>query len=400
MNRIVEHIAKGIAIVGVTGIGEGGDQADGAAVGVTANVDAAGVEAVVADIRSAAADDPFLHGHEGHYRFKGGAGRITRHNGAVEQGGEAVGHQSGKVAGALAAYEQGRVVAGTADQTEDFSGGGFYGDYAAAFVLHEQLAIGLQVYVERQGNIFAGNCCGVEASSAHGPFFAAVHVYEDVARAFLATKKMFVAAFYAADAGVVAQAVIRIVFKVVFVGLGHITKNVGGQGVFVLANRTALGKKTFKQVELLLQYGVLLGRQLLVEYGRFEAGNFPAAKVVADFLKEVADLFQGQTQGLTEGQGIERCYFAGYDHEVVNRLVGHQKLAVAIVDESPGGILSELALGVALGIKLIGRVDHLQHKEADDVDQSDEHKGDVDDYGSVAVSHVLSVFIKFFFVDC
>src|SRR5690554_2440104 len=206
MNRIVEHIAKGIAIVGVTGIGEGGDQADGAAVVVTANVDAAGVEAVVADMRSAAADDPFLHGHEGHYRFKGGAERIARHDGPVKQGGEAVGHQSRKVAGTLAAYEQGRVVAGTADQTEDFSGGGLYGHHAAAFVLHEQFAVGLQVYVERQGNIFAGNCCGVETPSAHGPFFAAVHVYEDVARAFLATKKVFVSAFYAADAGAPASA--------------------------------------------------------------------------------------------------------------------------------------------------------------------------------------------------
>ena len=117
--------------------------------------------------------------------------------------------------------------------------------------------------------------------------------------------------------------------------------------------------------------GIVLLRNSRHERRRLEIGFFFC---LVDALDE---RFAVDVQKAAEVQRVERMQGVAFhgllwdDHEVVNSLVEHKKLAVAVKNLASGGILGHKSQGVVVGQLFVMLVEYLQGKQPDKIYHAD-----------------------------
>lgn len=86
--------------------------------------------------------------------------------------------------------------------------------------------------------------------------------------------------------------------------------------------------------------------------------------LVAHIAHSFVELFARKSYGLTEINGVEVMYFQRYHHYVVSRLVVHDNLAVAVVDNASRRVNGLAKESVGVGVILIFIVGDLQTEQS------------------------------------
>ena len=370
---VAKHIVESPAEVGVARRGDGGHQGQRRGMSVAAHPQSAVDEAVRTGIRRTfLADDALLEEGQCLCRLEGRAGRIGTHDGAVQQGLLLVLLQQVMVASALPADEQVGIEGGRRHQAEDFACLGFDGHDRAYLVLHQAFAQHLEVDVDAQLQVFAGDGRAVQFAVHVVSLDAAVGIAQQDFHALLASEILLVALLDALLADVVAAAVVVVLLDVAAGHLADVAQGMARGVVGILPDGAPLDGKSGKLVELLLEDAALLGRELGHEHLLGVAGVAGILAAVLDVGHQLVELFAGDVQRAAEVGGVQVGHLAGDKGHVVGGLVEHQQLAVAVVDGAARRILHLVEEGVVVGILLVFVRQNLQVEEADQVHQHDE----------------------------
>ena len=321
----------------------------------------AGIERVLGDDTLVEEDEP-LCGLEGRAR------RIGGHQRPVVERFVFVAIQLQVVLAPFAPHQHRGVVGGARDHGQHLARRGLDGHDGTYLVLHQLLAIGLQLDVDRELQVLTRYGGHVVAAILIPTLDAAVGIAQENLHPLFATQHLLVRPLDTQVARVVAPLVVVVALDVAGRHLADVAQHIGRHGVSILAQHAVLDEEAGESVELLLQAAIILGRELCHEsLGRI-GGVSGIEPRVLHVLHALVELLAGDTQRAAEVERIEGTHLAHNHHHVVGRLVEHQQLAGAVVDEASRGILGLFQEGIAVGILLVIVVEYLQRKEAHDVD--------------------------------
>lgn len=182
---------------------------------------------VVAWKRRVEIDNAFLQENQSLRRLELRAGRICRHDGSVVKRLVFIVDQIPIVFSSVASDEQRRVVARAGNQRKDFACRWFDGYDGSDFSLHEPFAVFLQLDVDAQRQVFAGDGRYVFFAVFVFSFDSAMRVSDEYFFAFDAAQIFFIAFLYAQVAGIVAGSIIGIFFNVVGIYFADVSEHVG-----------------------------------------------------------------------------------------------------------------------------------------------------------------------------
>lgn len=149
--------------------------------------------------------------------------------------------------------------------------------------------------------------------------------------------------------------------------------------VSVLPDGTPLDIESGKLEQFFLKHSTVFGRQLgkkyLIGVGRVSRVEAP----VLDVMEFLPEKFRCDFQGLAQIGRIQFGNLLHDDCDVVGCLVIDQQFVIAVVDDSPAGILYPLEKGVAVGILLIVLAHDLQGEQAYKINQYNDSDGACND---------------------
>lgn len=149
--------------------------------------------------------------------------------------------------------------------------------------------------------------------------------------------------------------------------------------VSVLPDGTPLDIESGKLEQLFLEYAAVFCRQLGQEYLVGIGGVSRVEAPVLDVMEFLPEKFWCDFQGLAQIGRIQFGNFLHDDCDVVGCLVVDQQFVIAVVDDSPAGILYPLEKGVAVGILLIVLAHDLQGEQAYKKNQYNDSDGACND---------------------
>lgn len=95
--------------------------------------------------------------------------------------------------------------------------------------------------------------------------------------------------------------------------------------------------------------------------------------LVAHIAHSFVELFAGESYGLTEIDGVEIMYFPRNHHYVISRLIVHDNLAVAVVDNASRRINGFAQERVRVGVILVFVVGYLQAEQPDKINDGNDY---------------------------
>ena len=172
-----------------------------------------------------------------------------------------------------------------------------------------------------------------------------------------AAEHLLVAFLEAALADVVAALVVGVTVEVSLVDLADIAEHLCRYGTVVDAKGTLGDVEALETEHFVLELRVIFFRDLFYEDGGRIGG------VLAGLVHALVEIAPSDFEALAEVVGVEVFHHAGDDHEVVHRFVVHQELAVAVVDESTGGVLRDVAQRLLGALFPVFGVEYLQYRQ-------------------------------------
>ena len=248
-----------------------------------------------------------------------------------------------------------------------------------ALAHHERFGVLLQLYVEAQAKVSAGNRLDVVCAVVVSSLNASVGVADENFHAFHATEILFVAFLYAEVAGIVTGSIVVVALYVIARHLADVAEHTACRRIVVLPEDAFLDEEAGEAVELFLQATVVLRRELRDEALRSVGRVARVAALVLHGGEALVELLAGDAQGSAEIESVERLHVARYHHHVVGGLIEHHKLAVAVVDESAAGIYCLFEERIGVGARLVFLVVDLQVEKTYHVDQPYEQYKAADD---------------------
>ena len=131
---------------------------------------------------------------------------------------------------------------------------------------------------------------------------------------------------------------------------------------------TVLNKESGETVQFLLQAAVILSRQLGHKSLRRVRRITGIEPRIFHILHTLVELFPGDSYGTAKVERIERSNLPYNHHHIVSRLVEHQQLTIPVINKSTRRILGLFEESVSVGILFVFVVQHLQRKQAHDID--------------------------------
>ena len=287
------------------------------------------------------------------------------------------------------------VVGGCGHHAEDIPRGGFNGDDAANLAFEEAFAECLEVDVDAEGEVLAGDGPLVERAVLVASLDTSVGIAQEDFDALLAAEFLLIGTLDALDADEVAAAVVVVVLDVAPGDLRHVAQHVRRHVVGVLPGGAPLDVESGEAEELLLEDGELLGRQL-AEEDLFGVGGIAGIDgAVLDVLHPLAEELGGDVERTAEVERVEVLDLAHDYGHVVGRLVVDHETPLAVVDGSPCRVLHLVEEGVAVGVLLVVVAHDLKRKEPQDVAEDDNHghtRNDELTFLQIIVAHGVLLF--------
>ena len=185
--------------------------------------------------------------------LEGGTRRVLAHDAAVEQRTARTLHKQTLILAALAAHHQTGVIGGRRDQTEHLTRRGFDGHDTAPLALHQPLTQRLQLIVNGEGEVFAGDGTLVEAAIEIASFDAATGITQEYLHPLLTSQLFLIFALNAQFADIITRLVVLIFLDIGRRHLCDIAQKLGSHRILVLAHTTPLDIKAGEAVDLLLE---------------------------------------------------------------------------------------------------------------------------------------------------
>ena len=207
----------------------------------------------VAGERRRRCNDAFRKSYQGVDGLESGAGRIASHQRTVVHRLVRVCQKFRIIDSHIAADKQVRVITRRRHQRQNLARGGFDGNDGADFVLHQFLAVCLQIDVESRLDVEPNDSNSVIQSVLVTTLHSVFYVNDINLGALLTAKLLLVRFFDASHAHIIAGLVIRIRLDVLWISLAHIAQNLRCGFILVFAGGTFLNLKTRKLVHLFLQ---------------------------------------------------------------------------------------------------------------------------------------------------
>ena len=318
-------------------------------------VEEAPVECAAADaIHAHILGHALLQAGRGHDDFEGRSRSKLVLNGLVHQRMVGIGDELVPV-GAVDAHGKGvGVVAGMGNQGENLAVAGVHGHHGAVGVAQRQFRGALQVNVDGQLQVLAGD--GVlGAQVAH---LAPMTVHHHVARAVLATQQLVIGLLNAGLAHHVARFVGRIarVVQILLAHLAHVADQVGRKAVARIKPALHVDRLQLGQfVAMRLDEGLLVGCDLLLDGNRLvDRAGAIAAQRGAQQLQVQVQPARNQRQVIVHIAALLADQVAGD-----RRVVVDDQPVFAIKELAARGHHRLLADAVLLGLEAV--IVHLQH---------------------------------------
>ena len=263
----------------------------------------------------------------------------------------------------LAAGHDAWVVVGRRHHAEHFARRWLNGHDAADLSLHESLAECLQLYVDAEREVLAGNGLLVEGTVLIATLDAAVGVAQEYLDALLSAQLLLIAALHAELTDVVAGLIVVVFLDVAGRHLSHIAQHMGGMRILVLADAALLHVEAREAEHLLLEHAELLVGELAHEELLREARVAGILRTVLDVVHALYEEFLRDAQRLAELQRVEvPALFVHDDHDVVGGLVVDEELSVSVGDDASRGVFNLLQERVGVGILLVVVAEQLQRE--------------------------------------
>ena len=379
LGAVVDHRPQPVTEKGIARSLQGRQQREGRCVAVTTHLQPTSHKTVVAGIERVLGNNTLVEEDEPLRGFEGRTRRIGRHQSPVVERLVFVAIQFQIVLATLPAHQHRRVVGGTRHHGQNLTRRGLDSHDSPYLVLHQLLAIGLQLDIDRELQVLARHRSHVVAAILIPALDAPVSVAQENLHPLLATQHLLVGTLDTQVARVVAPVVVVVLLHITGRNLTDIAQHIGRYGIGILPEHTVLNKEAGEAIELLLQTAIILSRELCHECLRRIGGVTGIEPGILHILHALVKLLASDTHRAAEVERIERSHLAHNHHHVVGRLVEHQQLAVAVIDKSARRILCLFEESVAIGILLVIVVKHLQRKETHDIDAGN-RQHDASDY--------------------
>ena len=218
-------------------------------------------------------------------------------------------------------------------------------------------------------------------------FGSAAHISEHDAHPLLSAQIMFVRTLNAEFPDVVTTTVIRVVEDVFFVYLPYIAEDVRSHTVGVVSDGALLGGESVEAVEFFLKHRKFFGRNLTHEELRCMAG---IANALLDFLHALLVKLRRNPYRFAEIQGVHSPLFLHHHHDIVRGFVIYKQAPLAIGHKTARGVYNFLTEGIGVGTFLVVVAEHLQRKQANDVNKNNANSDAPDDEFTIVEGVVAS----------
>ena len=308
LGAVVNHRAQPVAEEGVARGLQGRQQREGRGVSVTPHLQPPRHETVVAGIERVVGDDTLIEKDEPLRRLEGRTRRIGGHQRPVVQRLVFVAIQFQVVLATLPPHQHRGVVGGTRHHGQNLARRGFDGHDGPYFVLHQLLAVGLQLDIDREFQVLARDRSHVVAPLFIAALDASVSIAQQYLHPLLAAQHRLIGAFDTQVARIVAPRIIVVALDVAGRYLADIAQHIGRHGVGILAEHAVLDKEAGEAVELLLQTAIVLGRELSHEGLRRIGGVTGIETRVLHILHALVELLAGDSHRAAEVERIEGAH--------------------------------------------------------------------------------------------
>ena len=242
------------------------------------------------------------------------------------------------------------------------------GHDTAYLALHESFAKGLEVHVDTQRQVLAGDRTLVELAILITALYSTMGIAKQYLDTLHATKLFLVRFLQSQLADVVAWLVVVIVLYVALRYLAHIAQYVGGIRIGILSHTSLLHIEARETEHLLLEHAEVLVGELRHEELLGVSRITRVLVAILDVVHSLDKPLLGDAQRVAEVHRIEAsALLVHHHHDVVGRLVVYHQLAVPIVDGSTRRELYLLEEGVTVGVLLIVVAHNLKRKETNHV---------------------------------
>ena len=339
---------------------------------VAAQFDPSDLVAGVAGILGVGSQHSFLQADEAVDHLEHRARRLCGLDGPVEHRLVGVVYQFRVV---LVDFGQlGYVDAGAGHHCENLSGRGLDGHNRTHLVLHQLLAVGLQVQVDGGRNVCPADGFLVVGSVLIVLLDAVVSVAQEDFEAFLAFETVFEGHLHSGLACEITHHIAFVVLQEILVHLADVAQQVSAGIDGVVARSPYDRVEAGEHIALLGEFVVHLAGNLL------EEGNGSvayAAAVAAVIVEALLDELLVEVEYLAEGEGVEGLYVDGSHFEVIDDLVVDHYLPVAVEDASAGGIVHLVFQRVVLGVDAVFVFNYLHVEQpAYDCEESNRYRSE------------------------
>ena len=353
---------------------------------VAAQLHPSDLVAGMAGIFSVGGQHPFLQTDEAVDHFEHGARRLCGLHGAVEHGLVGVVDEFRIVFVDLGQLRH--VDTGAGHHCKDLSGRRLDSDHRAHLVLHQLLAVSLQVKVDSGHHVAAADGFLVVGAVLVVLLDAVMRVAKEDLVAFLAFKAVFESHLHAGLAGEISHHVTLVVLEEILVDLADVAQQVAAGVDRIVAGSPDDGVEAGEHVAFLGELVVHLAGNLLQERYRAEADACAVTFVIVEALLDELLL---QVENLAESQSVEGLHVDGRHFEVVDYLVVDHDFPVAVEDAAAGGIVDFIFKRVVLGVDAVLVLDYLHVEQpADNSQESNRDRGDEDILSADGQCHGLS----------
>ena len=352
---VFQDIPHHIAEIPVAGHHYGILEVKRGAVGVASQLVFSEIVSLVAGICVFRLEYSFLKANEAVHEFEHRARRVWSLHGAVE-------HRLVRVADnflvMLADVRQHLDVDSRAgNHRQNLPGGRLYGYQAAYLVLHQELAVLLQIGVDGGHNVLAGDGFLVHLAVLVPGLYLVVGIPQIDVIAFFALQVGFPCRLQAGLAGIVSGPVFaRMPADVGLVHLGYVAEKIASCIERIVPDAPDLSPETRK---LVLDFGelhIFLGGELLHHYDGLVADSPPVLPVFGHL---ASDEVRFHFQNAGEQEGVEFRDFLGRHENVVGHFVADYDLSVPVIDHASGRVDDVIHHRVVGCVDLVAVVDDL-----------------------------------------
>ena len=271
-------------------------------------------------------------------------------------------------------------------QRQDFPRARLDGDDGADFVLHQLLAVLLELRIDGGDNVVAGDGFLVEFAVFERLLDLVVGVAEENVIALFPAEVLLPGRLDAGHARIVARTVFaRVAVDVVLVHLGHIPQQVAARIDGVVTDAAHLSLEARETVLDFGEFVIGLGRDLLEHRHALETDPRAVPLVLLHFS---ADELRGDVQYGGEGEGVELAHLPRTYEDVVGYFVAHQDFPVPVIDDAPGGIDDFPDRRVVVRIDLVVLVEDLDGEDLRQEDGRGHSQSDEEPDVSVVGGHL------------